>query len=168
MHNRFVRIPNEIAGKSSWWTIDPRAKQVRGRRRVQSNENSTKSERRRLTKTISNDNSNPSSFDYLLSNERVPSSSSNIYSATTSNQRSFTSVRDMNRNLYNLLQNNSQDQSYTSTQQMPNILHDMLKSSPPLISNNNDNNFNSGLFVFRKKQNETIFQKFYFVIFIFV
>ncbi|CAF4735717.1 unnamed protein product [Rotaria sp. Silwood2] len=51
----------------------------------------------------------------------------------------------MNKNLYNLLQNNSQDQSYTSTQQMPNILHDMLKSSPPSTSNNNDNNFNSGI-----------------------
>jgi hypothetical protein len=50
----------------------------------------------------------------------------------------------MNKNLYNLLQNNSQDQSYRSTQPMPNILHDMLKSSPPPISNNNDNNFNSG------------------------
>ena len=47
----------------------------------------------------------------------------------------------MNKNLYNLLQTNSQDQSYTSTQQMPNILHDMLKSSPPSTSNNNDNNF---------------------------
>lgn len=53
----------------------------------------------------------------------------------------------MNKNLYSLLQNNSQDQSYTSTQQMPNILHDMLKSSPPSTSNNTDNNFNSGLFV---------------------
>ncbi|CAF4910472.1 unnamed protein product [Rotaria sp. Silwood1] len=150
LHNRFVRIPNEIAGKSSWWTIDPRAKQVRGRRRVQSNENSTKSERRRLTKTVSNDNSNPTSFDYLFSNEQIPSSSNDIYpssSSSTSNQRSFTSVRDMNKNLYNLLQNNSQDQSYTSTQQMPNILHDMLKSSPPSTSNNNDNNFNSGLVI---------------------
>ncbi|CAF1667442.1 unnamed protein product, partial [Adineta ricciae] len=92
LHNRFVRIPNEIAGKSSWWTIDPRAKQVRGRRRVQSNDNSSKTERRRLTKTVSNDSSNPSSFDYLFSNEQIPSSSNDIYSsAPTSNQRSFTS-----------------------------------------------------------------------------
>jgi hypothetical protein len=51
----------------------------------------------------------------------------------------------MNKNLYSLLQTNSQDQSYTSTQQMPNILHDMLKSSPPSTSNTNDNTFNSGL-----------------------
>jgi hypothetical protein len=151
LHNRFVRIPNEIAGKSSWWTIDPRAKQVRGRRRVQSTENSTKTERRRLTKTISNDNANPPSFDYLFSNERIPSSSNDIYSST-SNQRSFTSVRDMNKNLYNLLQNNSHDQSYTSTQQMPNILHDMLKSSPPSTSNHNDNTFNSGWSSRKKKE----------------
>jgi len=51
----------------------------------------------------------------------------------------------MNKNLYNLLQNNSQNQSFTSTQQIPNILHDMLKSSPPSMSNTNDNNFTSGL-----------------------
>ena len=91
-----------------------------------------KPERRRLTKTISNDNSNPSSFDYLFSNEQTSSSSDEFYpsSSSTSNQRSFTSVRDMNKNLYNLLQNNSQNQSFTSTQQIPNILHDMLKSSP--------------------------------------
>jgi hypothetical protein len=58
----------------------------------------------------------------------------------------------MNKNLYNLLQTNSQDQSYTSTQQMPNILHDMLKSSPPSTSNNNnDNNFNSGLHIEKKR-----------------
>jgi len=147
LHNRFVRIPNEIAGKSSWWTIDPRARQARRRRRVQSNENSTKPERRRLTKTVSNDNSNPSSFDYLFSNEQTSSSSDEFYpsSSSTSNQRSFTSVRDMNKNLYNLIQNNSQNQSYTSTQQMPNILHDMLKLSPPSTSNTNDNNFNSGM-----------------------
>jgi hypothetical protein len=50
----------------------------------------------------------------------------------------------MNKNLYNLLQTNSQNQSFTSTQQMPNILHDMLKLSPPSTSNTNDNNFNSG------------------------
>jgi hypothetical protein len=159
LHNRFVRIPNEIAGKSSWWTIDPRARQARRRRRVQSNENSTKSERRRLTKTVSNDSSNPSSFDYLFSNEQTSSSSDEFYpssssttTATTttttissSNQRSFTSVRDMNKNLYNLLQTNSQNQSFTSTQPMPNILHDMLKLSPPSTSNTNDNNFNSGI-----------------------
>ena len=147
MHNRFVRIPNEIAGKSSWWTIDPRARQARRRRRVQSNENSVKPERRRLTKTVSNDSSNPVSFDYLFSNEQTSSSSDEFYpSSTTSNSRSFTSVRDMNKNLYNLLQNNSQNQSFTSsTAQMPNILHDMLKSSPPSTSNPNDNNFNSGI-----------------------
>ncbi|CAF1452776.1 unnamed protein product [Adineta ricciae] len=52
----------------------------------------------------------------------------------------------MNKNLYSLLQtNNSQDQSYSSNQPMPNILHDMLKSSPPSTSNPNDNNFNSGI-----------------------
>ncbi|CAF2878937.1 unnamed protein product [Rotaria sp. Silwood2] len=57
----------------------------------------------------------------------------------------YTSVKDMNKNLYNLLQNNSHEQSYTSssTQQMANILHDMLKSFLPSISNNNDNNFNT-------------------------
>jgi hypothetical protein len=59
----------------------------------------------------------------------------------------------MNKNLYNLLQNNSQNQSFTSTQQIPNILHDMLKSSPPpSMSNTNDNNFNSG-----KKKNVCLF-----------
>jgi hypothetical protein len=42
LHNRFVRIPNEIAGKSSWWTIDLRAKQNRGRKKLLSNDNSTK------------------------------------------------------------------------------------------------------------------------------
>lgn len=152
LHNRFVRIPNEIAGKSSWWTIDPRARQVRRRRRVQSNENCTKIERRRLTKTISNDNSTPSSFDYLFSNEHTSSSSDEFYPSSTttttatSNQQSFTSVRDMNKNLYNLLQTNSQNQSFTSsTQPIPNILHDMLKSSPPSTSNTNDNTFNSGI-----------------------
>lgn len=151
LHNRFVRIPNEIAGKSSWWTIDPRARQARRRRRVQSNENSTsKTDRRRLSKTVSNESSNPSSFDYLFSNEHTSSSSDEFYpptSSSTSTQRSFTSVRDMNKNLYNLLQtNSSQNHLYTSTQAMPNILHDMLKSSPPSTSNTNDNTFNSGLF----------------------
>jgi len=138
LHNRFVRIPNEIAGKSSWWTIDPRAKQIRGRRRIQSNENSTKIERRRLTKTISNDNGNPlatsSSFDYLFSNEQqIPSSSSNdVFSSSsaTSSQQSFTSVRDMNKNFYNLLHTNSQDPTFHPPP-IPTILHDMLKSSPP-------------------------------------
>lgn len=59
----------------------------------------------------------------------------------------------MNKNLYNLLQNNSQDPSYVSTQPMPNILHDMLKSSPPSTSNNNDNNFNSGLLFLKRQKN---------------
>ena len=172
LHNRFVRIPNEIAGKSSWWTIDPRAKQIRGRRRIQSNENATKSERRRLTKTISNEPNHPlapsSSFDYLFANEQqLPSSSSNDVfssSSTTSSQQSFTSVRDMNKNFYNLLQTNSQDPSFHPPP-LPNILHDMLKSSPPALpppppsshpsnsatapvstamANANDNHFNSG------------------------
>lgn len=151
LHNRFVRIPNEIAGKSSWWTIDPRAKQVRGRRRIQSNENATKSERRRLTKTISNESSNAaSSFDYLFSNEQqlATSSSNDVFSSSTSSQQSFTSVRDMNKNLYNLLQSNSQDQSYSSSSSTapgPNILHDMLKSSPPSTSNTIEHHFNSGM-----------------------
>ena len=58
----------------------------------------------------------------------------------------------MNRNLYNLLQtNSSQNHLYTSTQAMPNILHDMLKSSPPSTSNTNDTNFNSGSFRWRRR-----------------
>ena len=125
---------------------------MRGRRRIQSNENATKSERRRLTKTISNESSNAaSSFDYLFSNEQqlATSSSNDVFSSSTSSQQSFTSVRDMNKNLYNLLQSHSQDQSYSSSSSSstipgPNILHDMLKSSPPSTSNTNEHHFNSG------------------------
>jgi hypothetical protein len=55
------------------------------------------------------------------------------------NQKSFTSVRDINKSLYHHL----------STQTMPNILHDMLKSYPLQTSNSS----NSGLkdfILFRK------------------
>ncbi|CAF1084605.1 unnamed protein product [Adineta ricciae] len=94
LHNCFVRIPNEIAGKSSWWTIDHRAKQIRGRKKLQSNENS--------------------------SNKIVKS-----HSNSSNNSQTFTSVRDVNKSFYHQL----------STQTMPNILHDMLKSSPLQSSN---------------------------------
>ena len=175
LHNRFVRIPNEIAGKSSWWTIDPRAKQVRGRRRIQSNDNAnSKAERRRPNKNNSQDtshtqiNTNSPSFDYLFATDPPPppppappplpappsSSSNDVFSSVSSS--SFTSVRDMNKNLYNLLQSTCPDHSsssssstssstsstslYPSLSSQP-ILHDMLKST-----NLNDNQqFNSGL-----------------------
>jgi hypothetical protein len=126
-----------------------------------------------LTKISSNESTNPlassSSFDYLFSNEQqMPSSSSNdvFSSSTTSSQQSFTSVRDMNKNFYNLLQSNSQEAPFqSSTHPLPTILHDMLKSSPPptaslplplapppplpppqssSICNPNENQFNSG------------------------
>ncbi|CAF0845486.1 unnamed protein product [Adineta steineri] len=110
LHNCFVRIPNEIAGKSSWWTIDHRAKQVRGRKRLQSNENSTKS-----SKTTTN---------YLNKSNSTCSNLTNNQQSTT-----FTSVRDINKSFYHHL----------STQTMPNILHDMLKSSSPLQTSNYSN-----------------------------
>lgn len=33
LHNRFMRIPNEGAGKSSWWVINPEAKPGKSSRR---------------------------------------------------------------------------------------------------------------------------------------
>ncbi|CAF0982514.1 unnamed protein product [Didymodactylos carnosus] len=112
LHNRFVRVPNEIAGKSSWWTVDPRAKQVRGRRRIQSSECSTTTtitkpniDRRRVqtakstssvTTPVTQDFTTPTSgFDaidelYLFSDggtSPVPSSSSDhLLNSTFDNQ----------------------------------------------------------------------------------
>jgi hypothetical protein len=147
LHNRFVRIPNEVAGKSSWWTVDPRAKQVRGRRRIQSSEGGTKNERRRLGKTTDVQ----SSFDYLLVQEQIPSSSSDVFTSNgNEDPRTMKSVRDINRSLYNLLENQSLPPP------APTILHDMLKSSsspsstsssintPVCTSTTHDNNSFSG------------------------
>ncbi|CAF0827398.1 unnamed protein product [Didymodactylos carnosus] len=121
LHNRFVRVPNEIAGKSSWWTVDPRAKQVRGRRRIQSSECGTRitttkptTDRRRtqtaksassVTTPVAHDfTRSTNGFDavdelYLFSDggtSPIPSSSSDhLLNSTFDNQEQFETYLNM-------------------------------------------------------------------------